>query len=505
MAGHVQGRGQAYSHPQSQPPQQRQKSESKAPTQATQTQPDSPKPKLRTSCDGCQEAKLGCSQEKPTCRRCLRHGITCVYSPFRRIGRPRKSTNSRSVNGANATKSRSKNDDAPELVNVTPIESLPELKTDIQFGSSMFFDPVPAPPSSPASTENGGGSWYPWTPDGNSLYNGLHINLDSSASLIDGTDPFSNTPDYLDLDACFDAHHNMLMDCGMPKGDTPMLDLEPSMQPTPPSSTTAEMMVFGERMPENSDSIGMDTLLSQHTQCDQPGLNGSPASASNRNVPGLKIGTTFADYANQNVSGDNGIAIHPSSHLSTGVRSNGQSFAPSPELTPPLTAQSPPSQNPCNKRCSSSLIQQLASLNQHLSDSSNPPLETVLQVEKDAHSLCRKIISCNPCIGNRSSYLLFSMVVEQVMRLLETIPDEGASESCSLLIGKFEIDHDTKASFLKRYLLTRLSKFALMLKEFAQIVDDDDSEDYNSNAAKKMVRDVYQRLDLLRGIVDMWE
>ncbi|KAH7042819.1 hypothetical protein B0J12DRAFT_202245 [Macrophomina phaseolina] len=46
--------------------------------------------RMRKSCDACQDAKVKCSQQKPFCRRCERHCIPCVYSPQRRIGRPRK-------------------------------------------------------------------------------------------------------------------------------------------------------------------------------------------------------------------------------------------------------------------------------------------------------------------------------------------------------------------------------------------------------------------------------
>lgn len=46
--------------------------------------------RLRTSCDACQNLKVKCSQDKPSCRRCVKNGLDCVYSPLRRMGRPRK-------------------------------------------------------------------------------------------------------------------------------------------------------------------------------------------------------------------------------------------------------------------------------------------------------------------------------------------------------------------------------------------------------------------------------
>ena len=46
--------------------------------------------KYRLSCDRCQNGKVRCSQDKPSCKRCVQRGAVCVYSPLRRIGRPRK-------------------------------------------------------------------------------------------------------------------------------------------------------------------------------------------------------------------------------------------------------------------------------------------------------------------------------------------------------------------------------------------------------------------------------
>lgn len=48
--------------------------------------------RLRTSCDACQNLKVKCSQVKPSCRRCSKNGLDCVYSPLRRMGRPKKSS-----------------------------------------------------------------------------------------------------------------------------------------------------------------------------------------------------------------------------------------------------------------------------------------------------------------------------------------------------------------------------------------------------------------------------
>ncbi|KAK4129544.1 hypothetical protein N657DRAFT_640198 [Parathielavia appendiculata] len=44
----------------------------------------------RRACDECRGRKLACSKEIDGCARCKREGIKCVYSPQKRMGRPRK-------------------------------------------------------------------------------------------------------------------------------------------------------------------------------------------------------------------------------------------------------------------------------------------------------------------------------------------------------------------------------------------------------------------------------
>ena len=44
----------------------------------------------RAACDECRAKKLKCTGEQPTCSRCAREKITCVYSTQKRMGRPKK-------------------------------------------------------------------------------------------------------------------------------------------------------------------------------------------------------------------------------------------------------------------------------------------------------------------------------------------------------------------------------------------------------------------------------
>ncbi|KAL4983002.1 hypothetical protein BDW68DRAFT_191686 [Aspergillus falconensis] len=46
--------------------------------------------KIRQTCNACQQAKIRCSHERPSCKRCQKHNIDCIYSISRRLGRPAK-------------------------------------------------------------------------------------------------------------------------------------------------------------------------------------------------------------------------------------------------------------------------------------------------------------------------------------------------------------------------------------------------------------------------------
>ncbi|KAH8711852.1 aflatoxin regulatory protein-domain-containing protein [Phaeosphaeriaceae sp. PMI808] len=47
-------------------------------------------PKMRSSCKACADSKIGCTKERPTCSRCERRDVTCVYVATKRAGRPSK-------------------------------------------------------------------------------------------------------------------------------------------------------------------------------------------------------------------------------------------------------------------------------------------------------------------------------------------------------------------------------------------------------------------------------
>ena len=481
-----------------------------------------PQRKFRNSCDACQEAKLGCGQEKPTCRRCLRHNQPCVYSPFRRIGRPRRSTNTQPTNATDTPKARSK----PQNRDKDRTGTSPAATSHAAPTSSASVDHDLLAASRPVSVDHGGGSTLSLLSE---PFNEFSSHFDTNPSILDELDPFLNGQEFVDLEPSFSDQHGVQMTGPLSKADNAVLDLQQSMQSHPGSSNMASMFQLEDAMtrslnqtfPAEQESTS-NQMLHQERNTDVSGAASTPA---------LTSGTSYTDQMDFDMGPGDGWSfvgeevVYPlvQSHQKS-TRANNATFANSPGPSPALSAQSS-----CSTNCYPSLIQQLAYMNEHFSEGFKPSLDVILQVERDTRSLRHRILGCKARFHNRSIFLLLAVVIEQVMRLLETIAHEEADSSsregtgnvgrtrydrgsgapsyvsqCTLLVGEFEVDDETKASFVKRHLLFRLHRFVNMLTDLGQLMNSD-LKDINLKAAMDMLRDVFQRIELLRGVVELWE
>ena len=116
------------------------------------------RPKLRHSCHACASSKLKCSQNKPTCSRCAKRGLTCEYFAAKPGGRKpnKQSSNDNHQNGVpNTTANFSNNEHLSAQVNRLPSSSsdptidLPSSgilhqspRTTISDTSMDLFDPI---------------------------------------------------------------------------------------------------------------------------------------------------------------------------------------------------------------------------------------------------------------------------------------------------------------------------------------------------------------------------
>ncbi|KAF9631941.1 hypothetical protein BFW01_g2803 [Lasiodiplodia theobromae] len=109
-------------------------------TSASRTSPSrapTSQPKIRSSCDACQAAKIKCGQERPSCQRCCTQGTECVYGISRRMGRP-KSKN---------TRAPPKKDTVPPPRKTSPLHPLPDAASDFHDFDFSTTTPMGTQPS----------------------------------------------------------------------------------------------------------------------------------------------------------------------------------------------------------------------------------------------------------------------------------------------------------------------------------------------------------------------
>ncbi|KAF2637062.1 hypothetical protein P280DRAFT_472579 [Massarina eburnea CBS 473.64] len=119
--------------------------------------------KLHAACDECRTRKLKCSGIYPTCNRCEREGIRCVYSPRKPMGRPRKRRRDNSSEQAEQLEQAARlsktpvtdSFELPEFNDLAVLTAFDEL-SGFNFRMNDGFSGPMSPPSYPVTTMNNG-------------------------------------------------------------------------------------------------------------------------------------------------------------------------------------------------------------------------------------------------------------------------------------------------------------------------------------------------------------
>jgi Fungal Zn(2)-Cys(6) binuclear cluster domain len=119
--------------------------------------------RLRSSCDFCTEAKLKCSQDRPTCRRCLKRGRRdCTYSQVRRPGRPPKLsaiTNTTFEDTRIASQSSDRASSKPDMMPTPNMPHASQTATPTHIDTDCSHFPSLEPSGgSPSESNSGGGT-----------------------------------------------------------------------------------------------------------------------------------------------------------------------------------------------------------------------------------------------------------------------------------------------------------------------------------------------------------
>ncbi|KFY00079.1 hypothetical protein O988_03521 [Pseudogymnoascus sp. VKM F-3808] len=491
------------------------------------------RPKLRSSCDSCQDAKVKCSQTKPSCNRCLQHGIKCLYSPLKRIGRPPKLAAAAAAKVA-AEPASLASSTAIECDNI-PAETMTAFgQTDMMQWSfnTMEVDlryPTPLSLSRTQSEANSGQISVDWGGQSsgksgdafpNSFQQGHIDGLGSLEKHFKDADVLLPSP-YTTRSSLFDPMQDFSS-----QGD---MQMSPAMSDI---ASTLQFKPMGTEVADLNDPLNLFFYQSDFTAIsgDTSGTEQSvdrPASLS------VQDGDIFRGLLKSDTT--------TSSSQTTPTADPSNDF-PSDDITnlPPLF---PVSTELCAAGCCLALMKSLFQLSSGLTVASKPPsLDIVLSMDRETHSNKERVLACKSCLGkNRSSILLLTMVMERLVQVLErrdkvvttmknitgrnerncsvaVMPTKRRQSprdmysspqanplletECPLLIKNFEVDEDTKRRFLKGLWKVQLRGLLSMLKEIEQAVRVD-LNDINYRLAKEMTVDVRRRLESLTGQLEI--
>ncbi|KAK7440921.1 hypothetical protein Landi51_10445 [Colletotrichum acutatum] len=352
--------------------------------------------RLRNSCDRCQDTKLKCSQEKPACRRCARLGLPCVYSPIRRLGRPRKHSSNQL-------------EDSTQLPQQQPRQQR---------------QPPPPPPSS-AVTSSGvagvRGGRKDEDQEGEITNMGQsHGGPSTSISLQkvptpafhETISPFSDAF----LDAISGVNDDRASTIVIPSAlHQPVIDsnhqfdvvMETLFTTDPASSESLAAVSLTETSFEDlqnwaTEQSHYNTPVDQHEQFGSEALTGTTKRPSTAAMNMSKGDAAAAVAAVSDVFGPEETSMHFHTQ-------------PLPVSTSVLTSSSLMCSNDCY-RC---LSQQLAGLNSLTNSSVTPNVDTILQIDRNMQALTKGLLNCPHCLANDSSLLLLSIIMDQATRLLD--------------------------------------------------------------------------------------
>ena len=158
--------------------------------------------------------------------------------------------------------------------------------------------------------------------------------------------------------------------------------------------------------------------------------------------------------------------------------------------------------------------------------------DVVLKLERDLRTQTSEVLACRSCIDNQSAILLLCMNIDKIINMLEksangksrvnrrhsTIPRNNSSRSmaggkkestgsfmdlCQLRVGRFEVDDDQRATFLKSVLRARFGRLSDVLQHLHR-VSMRSLDSCTMKAGAVMITDLHRRLHSVMGQVELW-
>ncbi|KAI9845253.1 MAG: hypothetical protein M1837_005009 [Sclerophora amabilis] len=347
-------------------------------------------PKYRASCDACNEAKVRCSQTRPSCARCLKHDIGCVYGISLRAGKHRADSYGNSNSNGNTS--------APSNTTTSSAAEEPPAQQT-----------APLPSKSPTEAAN--------FPDF------------SQQNLKDWT--FES----LDFPA-LRGFHQAPFEAGQYSNafgqeDTDLTDYLP---PAPSSPSTRHPFTNG------ISSVNDVTALSNNNH-HQPLSVSQPLAALTTSHDGNAISMAEPFPTSMSIGPSTGSSTRDgsSSCLLNFSSTGGPSCSSCTASSMPSRASSPSPMGIC--RCNELVIQHLSIL-PVLTQNQRSAFDVELVQSKEAISLCKRVLGCNCGRKDYTSILAVALLIARIISIFGRGTQDPLGPTPSIEPEKLMIDED---------------------------------------------------------------
>lgn len=469
--------------------------------------------KIHESCDACLGSKVKCSQAKPSCSRCNQHGQECVYSPYRKIGRPsykalaaRASKLEQQERQTASGKCRaSKKQCVQQPLPLTPTQEkqkhgrqLPQpaaILDDASIDDSLFSSTVSVLSPNVQTTAGQEGrdiGNYPlvWSmPDS-------EFTADFGTSGYD----IEEATNSADLGNIFDLW----------MAAVPMQTATQGGFAHDQTHTTSELNPNNSPRYPNSSSHSNQTAIPfrQPTYCSSTGEEDGYFQSR-------QVHSALDTYVPQ----------HHKGHMTISTQTT--AFSPS-DL--PVHPSSKPR---CTWQCHVTLTTQLTYMTEYQANNSNLPLDFLLNLDKQINGERERVLGCPACLGNHrrgQTLMLVTMVVEKLLgffehdqivdppsnvdtSLLSDSATHGSSRTSTdsmssfphitppLIVGDVQLDDSVKMAFCQRLLRTYLERQMRVVAQLDSILEGAKEKDVSCKVTSELLADVAKRAEYLLGIM----
>ncbi|OKL59516.1 hypothetical protein UA08_04993 [Talaromyces atroroseus] len=435
--------------------------------------------KYRASCDSCLRSKVKCSQTKPACSRCTQHGHQCVYSQYRKIGRP-----------SHKTLAEQRKRKKPNLHQQSPVVAQPD---DSTVQDCVHLDAIPA--LDPGDTTAASSDVF-------DIHAEISLPCDSSVFNMSASEQL----DWTDLDNLLKSSTTL-----QPPEDAMSISLSNDDHCSP----QAGIGNFTGNIPQSPRAVLENSQLQQSEPFARRRI---PSTPRDRVLPNRH----HSDFS------ESVLSIHQArsseyhqmllTRTPTSKKSSLSIFRPNNFPAYPSSFDTR-----CTLQCHASLANQLAYITECQASKSELAFDTLLNLDDNICMERIRILSCPSCMEKScraQTLMLLTMVVGNLLNLFENnigsrnnsergSRDTGNSNKPSpflytprsLTIGDITVDDTIKAALSLRLLRTYLEEQVETVTHLDHLRLEAEDKDVGFKVTGDLVGDVRRRARYLLGIV----